>query len=102
MHDHEGSVCLSSLVMGALAGAGLALLVAPRSGSETRQIVSGKVREGADRARDVASRAKEKGRQLAEAAAERGREAVEEATGEQGEAAPPASGYPSSAAYRGL
>ncbi len=68
MHDHEGSVCLSSLVIGALAGAGLALLMAPRSGSETRHVASGKVREGADRARNVAYRAKEKGRRLAEAA----------------------------------
>ncbi len=101
MHDHEGSVCLSSLVIGALAGAGLALLVAPRSGSEARQIVSGKVREGADRARDVASRAKEKGRQLAEAAAEKGRETVASVAGED-ETAAPASDYWSAEGSRGL
>jgi gas vesicle protein len=102
VHDHEGSVCLSSLVIGALAGAGLALLVAPRSGPVTRQVFTGKVREGADRARDVASRAKEKGRRLAEAAAERGCEAVERVAGEEGNAAAPASDYASIADYRGL
>ncbi len=102
MHDHEGGVCLSSLVIGALAGAGLALLVAPRSGSETRHMVSSKVREGADRARDVASRAKEKGRQLAETAAEKGRETVESAATERGEPAAPASDYWSAEGSRGL
>ena len=102
MQDHESNVCLSSLVIGALAGAGLALLLAPRSGPETREIVSGRVREGADRARDVASRAKEKGRQLAEAAAEKGREAVESAAGEQNELTPPASDHASAAGPRGL
>jgi gas vesicle protein len=102
LHEHEGSVCVSSLVIGALAGAGLALLVAPRSGSETRQIVSGKVRAGAERARDVASRAKEKGRQLAEAAAEKGRETVESAVQEAREAESSARDFPSAADYRGL
>jgi gas vesicle protein len=71
VHEHETNTCLSSLLIGAFAGAGLALLLAPRPGSETRQLVSRKVREGADYARDLTFRAKERGRQLAEAAAEK-------------------------------
>jgi gas vesicle protein len=101
VQDHEGSVCLSSLVIGVLAGAGISLLLAPRSGAETRRMLSGKVHESADRARDVASRAKEKGRQLAEAAAEKGREALESAAGEEGELAPPVD-YTSAMGSRGL
>jgi gas vesicle protein len=102
VHDHEGSVCLSSLVIGALAGAGLALLVAPRRGSETRQILSGRVRGSADHARHVASRAKEKGRRLAEAAAEKGREAAESVAGERNEPAPSPTDYATASGYRGL
>jgi gas vesicle protein len=81
MHDEHGAnVCLSSLMIGAFAGAGLALLMAPRSGTETRQLVSDKVREGADYARDLASRATDKGRHLVQSATEKGREAVQTAT----------------------
>jgi gas vesicle protein len=88
VHEHESSVCLSSLVIGALAGAGLALLVAPRAGAETRRLLSEGVREGTDRARDLAARAKEQGRRWAEAAAEKGREAAEGVESEVSEAAP--------------
>jgi gas vesicle protein len=72
LQDHGSSVSLSSLVIGALAGAGVALLMATRAASATRPLVSGKVRGGTEHARVLASRAKEKGRHLAQAAAEQG------------------------------
>lgn len=72
-HD-EGSggaagVILSFMV-GALAGAAAAVLLAPRSGRETREILGEKWRDAADQ-----------GRNLGEQAAQKGRRAVDEATG---------------------
>lgn len=59
-----------SFMLGALSGAALAILFAPRSGRETREILGEKLRETADR-----------GRRLGEQALEKGREAAEDATG---------------------
>jgi gas vesicle protein len=59
-----------SFMLGALSGAALAILFAPRSGRETREILGDKLRETADR-----------GRRLGEQALEKGREAAEDATG---------------------
>jgi gas vesicle protein len=48
-------------VLGGLIGAAVALLLAPRSGEETRRLISSKTREGAEfvtgRAKDVTDRA---------------------------------------------
>ena len=72
-HDDGGSgpsgVILSFLV-GALAGAAAAVLLAPRSGRETREILGEKWRDAADRSRT-----------LSEQAAQKGRDAVDDASG---------------------
>jgi gas vesicle protein len=59
-----------SFLMGGLTGAALAILFAPRSGKETRDILGDRFREGAER-----------GRELKDRLADRGREFVDEATG---------------------
>ena len=53
-----------------MTGAALAILYAPRSGTETREYLGGRIREGAER-----------GRELRDRAAERGREIIDEASG---------------------
>jgi len=72
-HDDGGSgpsgVILSFLV-GALTGAAAAVLLAPRSGRETREILGERWRDAADRSRH-----------LGEQAAQKSREVVDEASG---------------------
>jgi gas vesicle protein len=72
-HDDVGSgasgVILSFLV-GALTGAAAAVLLAPRSGRETREMLGERWRDAAER-----------GRNLGEQALERGRQAVDDASG---------------------
>lgn len=58
-----------SFLLGALSGAALAILFAPRSGRETREILGEKLRETADRGRHLGEQAVEKGREAAEDAA---------------------------------
>jgi gas vesicle protein len=58
----------ASFLLGGLIGAGVALLLAPRSGRELRGLIGSKVREGAER-----------GRLLGEQAAQRSREVLDEA-----------------------
>lgn len=73
----------TSFVIGMGAGAALALLFAPRSGDETRAMLSEKAREGRrfaeQRAREIRDMAGDKAAQLrdmANDAAERGRDAL--------------------------
>jgi gas vesicle protein len=71
---------LLSFLLGALSGAALAILFAPRSGRETREILGEKLRETADRSRRLGEQALEKGREAAEDASgylERQRDALE-------------------------
>jgi len=71
----SGSDVLMAFLIGGVAGAALALLFAPRSGEETRELISDSAREGARRARDAA----ERGREIGERAVERGRRLVDDA-----------------------
>ncbi len=67
-----GAVMLAFLV-GAVAGAALALLYAPATGEETRAYLGDKAREGRKKANEVAARGRE--------VIERGREAYHSARG---------------------
>lgn len=67
--DDGAAAVLVSFLLGALTGAGIALLLAPRPGREVREALSEKLKDAADR-----------GRALGEQVAERGREAVEGAS----------------------
>ncbi len=69
-----------SFMLGALSGAALAILFAPRSGRETREMLGEKLRETAERSRRLGEQAIEKGREMAEDASgylDRQREALE-------------------------
>jgi gas vesicle protein len=69
-----------SFLLGALSGAALAILFAPRSGRETREMLGEKLRETADRGRRLGEQALEKGREAAQDASgyvERQRDALE-------------------------
>jgi gas vesicle protein len=76
-----GNVVLAFLV-GALSGAAVALLYAPKTGRETREYLGEKAREGRARAADAAARGREavnQGRETINTAIERGREAYQQA-----------------------
>jgi gas vesicle protein len=60
--DAAASSVILSFLLGGVAGAALALLYAPRSGRETREYLGGKLREGAERGRELRDQAVEKGR----------------------------------------
>lgn len=75
-----GSGVVLSFMVGALSGAGLAILFAPRSGRETRELLGDKLRETSERGRRVGEQALERGRESAEEAArylDRQRESLE-------------------------
>ena len=80
----SGSGVLLSFLLGGITGAALALLYAPRTGRETREMLNEKLREGAERGRDLKEQAKTKGRAFMEEAGdyvERGKEALEDRKG---------------------
>jgi gas vesicle protein len=79
--EGAGSILLAFL-MGAVAGAAVALLYAPATGRETREFLGEKAREGKDRAGDAAIKGREiinQGRDTLATAIERGREAYQQA-----------------------
>lgn len=51
--------CLAAFAVGALAGAAIALLYAPRTGRETRELIAQKTRELKDKAGDALDEGKE-------------------------------------------
>jgi gas vesicle protein len=76
-----GNVVLAFL-LGALGGAAVALLYAPKTGRETRDYLGEKAREGRALAVDAAAKGREalnQGRETLETAIERGREAYQQA-----------------------
>jgi gas vesicle protein len=73
-----------SFLLGAVAGAAVALLVAPATGDEMRRILAEKAREGRERAGDAARQGREfvdRQRGTISSAIERGREAYHQARG---------------------
>lgn len=78
-----GSVVLAFLV-GAVAGAAVALLYAPATGAETREFLGEKAREGRDRAVKATERGRQavkEGRENLATAVDRGRDAFQKARG---------------------
>lgn len=76
-----GSILLAFL-LGAAAGAAVAVLYAPQSGDETRRYLGDRAREGRQRAQEYAGKAGDvlaQGRDQLTNAIERGREAFEQA-----------------------
>ena len=84
MSDDRGSNTILAFLVGGVVGAAVALLYAPRSGRETREMLAEKMREGAERGRELGNQAREKGRAIIEEAGEyvdRGREAMDDRKG---------------------
>jgi gas vesicle protein len=76
----NASGIILAFLMGGLTGAALAILYAPRSGKETRDLLGERIREGADRGRDLKERVAGKGREVLDDAAgylDRQREGLE-------------------------
>jgi gas vesicle protein len=76
-----GSILLA-FILGAVSGAAVALLYAPQSGSETRDFLNDKAREGRERAAAAADKGREflnQGRETLTSAIDRGREAYQQA-----------------------
>ena len=76
-----GSVLLAFL-LGAVSGAAVALLYAPARGSDTREYLGDKAREGRERAAAAAEKGRQafnEGRETLTTAIERGREAYQQA-----------------------
>lgn len=83
MSEERGSSAsgiILAFLVGGLTGAALALLYAPRSGKETRDLLGERIREGAERGRELKEKAVTKGREAVEEAADyvqKQREALE-------------------------
>jgi gas vesicle protein len=70
-HDDGGngaSGVILSFLMGALTGAAVAVLLAPRSGRETREILGERWRDAADRSRHLGEQAVQKSREVVDEA----------------------------------
>jgi gas vesicle protein len=81
-NGNSAGTVLVSFVLGALAGAAIALLYAPATGEETRRKLAEKAREGREKAERVAKEGRDfldKQRENLSAAVDRGREAFEQA-----------------------
>lgn len=80
-NENSSGPVLLAFVLGAVAGAAVALLYAPASGEETRRKLADKAREGRDKAESVAREGPEflaRQRENLSAAVERGRETFEQ------------------------
>jgi len=70
------STCMLSFLAGGVAGATVALLMAPQSGSATRELMGRKLRDTADSARELKDEVVRRGGELREEAAHRVGEAA--------------------------
>jgi|GEM_PF-2334574 len=78
-HDEHGvRTFVAGMALGALVGAGLALLFAPQSGADTRRYVSRKAKHMAREARDRYDDVKDKVRRARQRHGERGEHGVDE------------------------
>ncbi|MDA1306417.1 MAG: YtxH domain-containing protein [Acidobacteria bacterium] len=80
-HDNASGQVLLAFVLGAVAGAAVALLYAPSSGEETRRRIADKAREGREKAESAARDGRDFLHRQCEnlnAAVERGRETFEQ------------------------
>jgi gas vesicle protein len=76
-----GSILLA-FMLGAVSGAAVALLYAPTSGRETRELLGEKAREGRETAAEAAKKGRQviaQGRETLTTAIERGRDAYQQA-----------------------
>ena len=64
-HSAGTSGVVLSFLLGALSGAALAILFAPRSGRETREMLGERLRETAERSRRLGEKAVERSREAA-------------------------------------
>ena len=81
MAGRNGPGFATGLAIGALAGAALAMVLAPQSGEDTRDLLYAKAREAGERARDSAGDANdllERGKKIVDAARARIDDAVAE------------------------
>jgi gas vesicle protein len=76
MHENQAQSSFLYFLLGGVAGATAALLLAPDSGSATRSRLAQKVRDGADGARDLRERVLRQGGRVVDAASEGTQEAV--------------------------
>lgn len=85
MTRDDGAVAgtvIVAFVLGAVAGAAVALLMAPASGAETRRVLGDKAREGRERAEEAARQGREfinRQRDTVNSAIDRGRQAYNQA-----------------------
>ena len=83
MSDDRGSNASSAILaflLGGVTGAALAILFAPRSGRETRDLLGERLRESAERGRDLGGKVASRSREVLDDAGEflsRGKETVE-------------------------
>ena len=81
MSDDDSGSTFLAFVVGGLAGAVLALLYAPRTGKETRDLLGEKVREAEERGRDLKEQVRTRGRAIVDEASDyldRQRDSVEQ------------------------
>jgi gas vesicle protein len=82
-----GGTVVLAFIAGAVTGAAVALLFAPATGDDTRQLLADKAREGRQRAGDAAKQGREflnRQRDTVRSAVERGREAYHQARDAEG------------------
>src|SRR5262245_53007094 len=89
---------LSAFALGGITGAVLALLYAPQSGEETRQIVRKKIRRGAERGRETLREGADYAREKAQQGVDYGRQVAQKVVGKGQDLADEAMQYAESAA----
>jgi gas vesicle protein len=86
-NDNGGSGAIFvAFLLGAIAGAATALLLAPQTGEETRRLLAQKAREGREKAGEAAQKGKEfveRQRENVATAVERGKEAYHRVRGSE-------------------